>query len=179
MWNPNVGVGNWKSLGVGRWQLAVDAPIAAPAEVRLPMRGGNTKGTRRHPRENPNLSFAQRPRTFQKTAVPTAQALDSDLRSNPPAPSSYHTPGKHVRRTSKDPEPDSHRRLCHRCRPYTGQPHYSWDRPPGPAEAGHYVWLLSLFERDEALWIRGAGVVRARAEQAVVGVLLEDVGGPA
>src|SRR5262245_31147099 len=38
---------------------------------------------------------------------------------------------------------------------------------------------LSLFERREALRIRGARVIRARADQAVVRILLEDMGGPA
>src|SRR5687768_10120155 len=37
---------------------------------------------------------------------------------------------------------------------------------------------LSLFEREEALRVRGTGVVGARPDQPVVRVLLEDVRGP-
>src|SRR5438552_2085955 len=40
------------------------------------------------------------------------------------------------------------------------------------------VSLLSLFDREVGLIGQGAGVLRTRTDQAVVGVLLDDVSGP-
>src|SRR5262245_31723716 len=56
---------------------------------------------------------------------------------------------------------------------------YRYQRPTTCFGSWELSEALSLFDRDEALRIRRSRVISARADQTIVGVLLEHVRGPA